>query len=54
MESNAREFQTAIVKRRLQLHAKELRSAARREVLDEDDVDGRGFQRRWLHSCAEE
>mgnify|MGYP001479603400 CR=1 FL=1 len=37
MESNAREFQTAIVKRRLQLHAKELRSAARREVLDEDE-----------------
>ena len=37
MESNAREFQTAIVQRRLQLHAKELRSTARREVLDEDE-----------------
>ena len=23
-------------------------------LLGSDDVDGRGFQRRWLHSCAEE
>ena len=37
MESNAREFQTTIVKKRLQLHARELRRAARREVLDEDE-----------------
>ena len=37
MESVARDFQTAIVKRRLEAHAKELRTAARREVLEEDD-----------------
>ena len=37
MESNAIVHQTTIVKKRLQLHAQELRRAARREVLGEDE-----------------
>ena len=42
MESAAIEHQSIIVKRRLEAHANELRTAARRrEVLDEDDFVGR-------------
>ena len=37
MEPTALAHHTALVKRRLEQHAKELRVAARREVLDEDD-----------------
>ena len=50
MESgSAIEYQTAIVKRR-QEHAKELRTAARREVLAEDDVTAADFDEEGLPS----